>query len=149
MTYFAGTTYPALGAGMVTTPDQYLLFLRKMFLGELLPRRLHDAMETDQYPAALRSAGDDGWHYGFTSWLECPRGVTEWGPACRALRVHSSAGAGGFRPQLNRELGYYIQVAYYGVPAVGSQITRTLVDEIRPLIAAILRGAADERGVSA
>ena len=85
------------------TPGDYKLFLRKYFLQELLPQSYHLQMERDQYPAAERlPIINEGWHYGFTNWFECPAGVKVWGKECQALRIHSSGGTAGFRPQIDR-----------------------------------------------
>ena len=130
----AAGSVPLLGSALASTVEDYFAFLQRHFLGELLSADDQAAMETDQYPAAGRSPFDEGWHYGLTSWLDCPSDVKEWGPKCEALRVFSSGGTGGFRPQINRRYNYFLQIGFFGLPGIGGSITLELVNLIRPLI---------------
>lgn len=136
-TAFSNNANPALGAGLRSSHVDYLLFLEKYFRGELLPPGLMAEMERDQYPRAHRAAADEGWHYGLTSWIECPAGVHEWGEACIELGLHSSGGTAGFRPQVNRKRGYYIQIGAFLLPGIGAPITLALSRRLQPLLAEI------------
>lgn len=132
------------GSGLLSTPGDYKLFLRKYFLQELLPQNYHLQMERDQYPAAERLPfPNEGWHYGFTNWFECPAGVTVWGKECQALRIHSSGGTAGFRPQIDRRYNYYLLVGYYGTFGIGGEVTKGLAQRLRPLLAEIFGDGGD------
>eukprot|EP01043_Picozoa_sp_COSAG02_P016159 COSAG02_NODE_706_length_18259_cov_10.340253_5_plen_309_part_00 len=67
-TRFANEINPAAGAGLISTPRDYAAFLHAYFSHEIVSETSRTEMETDQYPQALRSASDGGWHYG-ALWL--------------------------------------------------------------------------------
>ena len=126
-------TLPHPASGLVSTPGDYKLFLRKYFLSELLPQPFHLEMELDQYPRAKRlSIGlNEGWHYGLTNWFECPTGVAEWGPECEDLKVHSSGGTAGFRC-VGRSLGPWGATLYLASPIPKHTHTHTTTLPPRP-----------------
>ena len=55
-TFYTNQEAPAAGAGLRSTPRDYAAFLRAYYTHQLLPAALRTEMETDQYPAATRTA---------------------------------------------------------------------------------------------
>ena len=92
-------------------------------------------------PLALFFLFSDGaWHYGLANWFECdpPELYSEWNPACLDLDVHSSAGAAGFRPIIDRRLSYYLQIA----STAGSTFSMTLYRDIKPIVDELIESGA-------
>jgi CubicO group peptidase (beta-lactamase class C family) len=111
---------PLLAGGMHWTGEEYLEFLRRLFLGELLANDTRAAMFTDQTPTGevemVRSPAFDGvgetWHYGLGCWRECPGEA--WEPSCDPLDRVSSPGAYGAYPFIDFAGGYYGLLARQG-----------------------------------
>jgi CubicO group peptidase (beta-lactamase class C family) len=139
-TTFVNPSNPGnLGAAFRSSARDYAKFLRAYFLGmDTSAGGIgvdNSEMEKDQYPSAGRSAGDDGWHYGLCNWYDCVE-TSGWSSECKEARVHSSAGAMGFRPIVDRRLGYYLQIASNS----GSGPSMALYKSMKPRIDRIIEG---------
>lgn len=107
-------TNPRLAGGMHVRGDDYLAFLQQLYDGSLIDRKLVDEMERDQrgdaqlgYSPAEQGLGVD-WHYGLGHWLECA------GDSCNDLGRHSSPGAYGAYPFIDRQQRFYGILARQG-----------------------------------
>ena len=140
-TRYTDHPFPFLAGGLVSTPADYQRFLSAYLGNRLLssPQAL-DEMMSDAHPAA----GKDGLfallaaRYGLGNWFECPTLISpdpsQWPPECEEAQIHTSPGASGAYPLVDRRLGYYW---YFGMDqgvGLGAAIAAVFRDTIKPLV---------------
>ena len=101
---------PSLGGGIHTSGNSYAKFLKAYYLNEFLSTSSTDIIEADhtlpgvvnQTYSPLQDWGYES-HYGLGNWLECPHNSLK----CVPNLMHSSLGAAGFYPFIDRGSDYY------------------------------------------
>lgn len=113
-TGFSGINPRASGAADSTARD-YASFLRAHLTGERLAGTVGElvserttGVRISAEPSAIADNGVD-WQYGLGVWRECDEPA--WNTSCEARTVVSSAGAFGWYPWLDLDLGYYAVLA--------------------------------------
>jgi CubicO group peptidase (beta-lactamase class C family) len=143
-TRFLNSASPNLGAAFESTARDYSKFLRAFFIGGDFATGGAGVdtgeMERDQFPEATRSPFDGAWRYGLTNWYDCTA-TAQWSPQCAEADVHSSAGAMGFRPVIDRRYRYYLQIGSNSGSNPSMQLYLTIKPMIDKVIAARRRGA--------
>lgn len=140
-TRYTDHPFPFLAGGLLSTPADYQRFL-SAYLGNRLfssPQVL-DKMMSDAHPAA----GKDGIftllaaRYGLGNWFECPALISpdpsQWSPECEQAQIHTSPGASGAYPLVDRRLGYYW---YFGMDqgvGLGAAIGALFRETVKPLV---------------
>ena len=129
---------PLVAGGLVTSPLTYASILTKYLPGGILTSATITRLEIDQTPAddvniaksPMLDYGFD-WHYASGHWVECRVNqtclagdpgcsslpVTRWQPHCSAGCEHSSPGAFGFYPHINRCFSIGTS-GYWGIVAI-------------------------------
>lgn len=138
---------PFLAGGIVSTPRDYFSFLGMVFRNELLSEATNSMMMSNPFPAA-RSHGiflPLSARYGLANWFECPRVITlppgVWNDVCVRADIHSSHGASGSYPIIDRRLNYFYHFAHDGIVGAGAGTSTTFRDVLKPLVDAAVTGA--------
>lgn len=141
---------PGLAGTMVATADDYAKVLRLIDDRGRLPNgrqlikpELIDTMLSSQYVHPIqigshpaRDLGFPDWEYGLGNWVECE------GPQKCDGAIHSSEGAYGYYPWIDRKNGYYAILATRGEFSLRKRPTQASVDLVmkaRPLILQLLK----------
>lgn len=135
---FCNGTNPDLATCVITVAPDYTNWLYKTLTHAVLPKALVDVSEENHTPF-----NDDNYQfygpYGFGHFLECfdnPDGFTD---ACRMKQVHIDPGAFGYYPMIDRNHGYYFNLAtseggkeygLSGIPEYLAQAVKPVVDQI-------------------
>ena len=122
---FSNSTYdlpsavnPRLAGGMHWTGEDYLAFLRVLYLGQILSTNMRAELWANQIATAtaLKSPAKDelkeDWGYGLGNWVECKSPAFNCGSS---LQRNSSPGAYGAYPFIDFEYGYYGILARQGL----------------------------------
>lgn len=142
-----GPVNPALAATLVTTGDDYDLFLRAYLGYQQTPLSLATEAERD-YTASVQVSDKSQFlvdyigHYGFAHWYECIYSPS-FSSACQQARVHCDPGLFGYYPCVDRVNNYYFQIVYQGHVESLDDLRATnasmhLRQAVKPLLDAIM-----------
>lgn len=143
-------TVPLLGSGITTNAVDYGAFLRGYASGRILAPELRAEMERIQYAdAELGVLALVYGRYSLGNWYECVANLGVISEECIAADVHTSPGIFGYTPVTDRVLGYNFQIAYLGLPGVGTTIGVAMRLAIKPVMDAIIRGGQPDQATMA
>jgi CubicO group peptidase (beta-lactamase class C family) len=140
---------PFLAGGISSTPRDYMAFLSSFVAGEIVSNSTIAAMLSDAFPAANKTGlfAITAARYGLTTWYECPVFIApnpdDWSQACIDAQIHSSPGASGTYPVVDRANGFFYFFGMDGAVGLGAAISAVFRDTLKPLVDAAVAGVAD------
>jgi len=133
---------PFLAGGLMAPSKDYMRFLHGVFTNSLVSAETNALMMSDGYPDAEKKGLFSvlPFRYGLANWFECPQVLSRWGRECLTADIHTSPGASGSYPLIDRSKEYYYYLGYDGTAGVGAVISMAFRDTLKPLVDAAMAG---------